>query len=100
MEARECPWCKRWALKNISCNYIFACGLDFEGKFHVGLGCGRSWCFKCGGKFCGMYYNPETGKKNEGAIDNHTSDCCKKEHDFSELQYCQGGHDSHCDKRW
>lgn len=99
MQARQCPWCSRWALKDKSCNYIFACGLDSTGKFHVGLGCGKSWCFECGGKFCGQYYDSVTGQKIPEAKDTHDQ-CCRLEKDFSMSQYCQGGHNSHCEKRW
>jgi len=35
-DAKQCPWCKQWALKDRSCNYIFACGLDDNGTFHKG----------------------------------------------------------------
>ena len=27
-DAKQCPWCERWALKDTACNYIFACGLQ------------------------------------------------------------------------
>ena len=97
MEARQCPWCERWALKDDNCNFIFACGLNDKGKFIKELGCGRSWCFKCGLKFCGYYYID--GKKSLNAKDVH-GECCKLEEGFSEEKYCPGGHNSHCEKRW
>jgi hypothetical protein len=100
MEAMQCPWCKRWCLKDNACNYIFACGLDDKGKFHIGSGCGRSWCFKCGLKFCGQYYDEKTGQKTPLAKDMHNIDCCKTEESFKESEFCGGGHNSHCEKRW
>jgi hypothetical protein len=96
-DAKECPWCGRWCLKNQSCNYIFACGLDENGVFYKDYGCGRSWCFKCGKKFCGFYYI--NGIKNINAKDFHST-CCLMEKDFLQENYCSGGHDSHCNKRW
>ena len=100
LDARVCPWCQRWTLKDSNCNYIFACGLDEKGVFHVGMGCGRSWCWECGKKFCGQYYNAETGKKSLHAKETHSATCCRNEIDFSEDTYCRGGHDSHCVQRW
>lgn len=94
----QCPWCLRWALKT-ACNFIFACGLDSEGKFHIGSGCGKSWCFYCGKKFCGQYYNEITGEKLVACKDFH-NECCKNEKGFLQEEYCEGGHDSHCSKRW
>ena len=61
-EAKQCPWCERWCLKDDKCNYIFACGLDKKG-FHKDAGCGKSWCWGCGEKFCGQYYDPVSGLK-------------------------------------
>ena len=93
-DARQCPWCERWCLKDDACNYIFACGLDNRG-FHKGYGCGKSWCWGCGKKFCGQYYDPVTGQKLAGAKDNHDSNCCPRGE-----EYCSGGCSSHCEKRW
>ena len=93
-DARQCPWCERWCLKDDACNYIFACGLDKSG-FHKGEGCGKSWCWGCGKKFCGQYYDPSSGKKLPGAKDSHDAGCCPREAD-----YCSGGCSSHCEKRW
>ena len=98
--AKACPWCQRWCLKDDACAYIFACGLDHKDKFHVGKGCGKSWCWKCGKKYCGQYYNPETGEKLPTAKDNHTVTCCKKEEGFTEEGFCGGGCSGHCQKRW
>ena len=96
-DPKQCPWCQRWCLKDDACNYIFACGLTTEGKFVIGAGCGRPWCFQCGKKFCTPHYNPETGVQ----ISNHTShaQCCVKEADYKPEDYCPGGHNSHCAPR-
>lgn len=98
--AKQCPWCARWCLKDMACNYIFACGLQTNGIFIVGTGCGRSWCWECGKKFCGQYMNPETCKKCVDARENHNTECCVKESGFIQADYCSGGHNSHCEKRW
>ena len=80
MDAKQCPWCQRWFLKDAACNYIFACGLDDKNRFHVGQGCGKSWCWKCGKKFCGLYYDPITGSKLPTARENHDMTCCTTEY--------------------
>lgn len=95
MNAAQCPWCERWALKE-GCDYIFACGLTTQG-FKVGEGCGRSWCFKCGKKYCGIYIDPETGKKKD-TRDFH-GNCCEKEVGYKKDDYCAGGCSSHCTPR-
>ena len=101
MDAKQCPWCDRWCLKDDACNYIFACGLPTKGgAFVVGTGCGRSWCWDCGKKFCGVYVDPATGTKNRNAKEGHDSFCCKEEAGFTEADYCCGGHNSHCSKRF
>lgn len=99
-DPKQCPWCARWCLKDNACAYIFACGLDDKNKFHVGLGCGRSWCWECGKKFCTPYYDPGTGSKLPHAKDNHDAKCCRSEPGFSEDAFCPGGHSGHCAKRW
>jgi len=99
-DAKQCPWCQRWCLKDAACNYIFACGLEASGKFKAGHGCGKSWCWECGKKFCGHYYDEHTATKLPTAKENHDAECCKKEPGFQEDQYCPGGHNSHCEKRW
>ena len=100
MDAKQCPWCERWALKDAACNYIFACGLDTRLGFIKDAGCGRSWCWDCGKKFCGQYYDPKTGQKRPTAKENHNGTCCPKEDGFVKEAYCGGGHNSHCEKRW
>ena len=99
-DAKQCPWCERWCLKDTACNYVFACGLQTTGGFVIGAGCGRSWCFECGKKFCGIYINPVSGKKCVDAKETHNAECCKIEKDFKIDNYCPGGHNSHCEKRW
>jgi hypothetical protein len=96
-DAKSCPWCGRWALKDDACNYIFACGLDSKLGFQVGQGCGRSWCFGCGKKFCGFYY-AVTGEKLPGAKDTHGT-CCLEEPGYVREEYCNDGCSSHCLKR-
>jgi len=98
-DAKQCPWCKRWALKDAACNYIFACGLETNNKFTIGGGCGRSWCWECGKKFCGIYYDEKTGQKLPSAKEHHST-CCMAEAEFKQDDYCPGGHNSHCEKRW
>ena len=100
-DAKQCPWCARWCLKDDACNYIFACGLPTGGaSFVIGGGCGRSWCWSCGKKFCGQYIDPVTGQKSHTAREHHDAECCVKEADFSKETYCPGNHNSHCGKRW
>lgn len=99
-DAKQCPWCQRWCLKDMACNYIFACGLPTQGPFVVGTGCGRSWCWSCGKKFCGIYIDPLTGKKRPDAKEGHNASCCSMEAGFVETEYCGGGHNSHCERRW
>ena len=97
-DAKQCPWCQRWALKDEACNYIFACGLQTNGKFIVGSGCGRSWCWHCTKKFCGQYIDPISGHKI-GSRESHDAECCIKEEGYVKEEYCEGGHNSHCAKR-
>ena len=100
-DPKQCPWCERWCLKDDACNYIFACGLPSGGQaFVLGAGCGRSWCWECGKKFCGIYINPTTGVKTKEAKENHDAVCCLTESGFSRETYCGGGHNSHCGPRW
>jgi hypothetical protein len=98
-DAKQCPWCARWCLKDTACNYIFACGLDAGRGFVIGSGCGRSWCWECGKKFCGQYHDEATGRRTETARDNHDAGCCVKEAGYKREDYCVGGHNSHCGPR-
>ena len=99
-DAKQCPWCARWFLKDAACDYIFSCGLDHKGQFHVGAGCGRTWCWSCGKKYCGLYTDPATGQRLSTAKDNHSADCCSSDPEFKREEFCEGGHSSHCAKRW
>ncbi len=98
--AKQCPWCNRWALKDNACDYVFACGLATDGKFYIGHGCGKSWCWRCGKKYCGQYHDPVSGKRLPTAKDRHDAFCCRQEPGFKESDYCEGGHSSHCSKRF
>ena len=98
-DAKQCPWCERWCLKDDACNYIFSCGLDSKGTFNIGAGCGRSWCWECGKKFCGRYHDPVSGQRLVSAKDVHTN-CCISEIGFVQSDYCPGGHNSHCEPRF
>jgi len=99
-DAKQCPWCARWCLKDNACSYVFACGLDTNGKFHIGAGCGKTWCWDCGKKYCSPYYDPVTGQRLSDAKDRHTPLCCPTEQGFKQEDYCAGGHSSHCGRRW
>ena len=99
-DAKMCPWCERWCLKDAACNYVFSCGLETTGTFRIGSGCGKSWCWECGKKFCGQYNDPATGQKTATAKEQHDENCCKNTTDFKKMDYCGGGHNSHCNKRW
>lgn len=97
-DAKQCPWCKRWALNGGACAFIYACGLDANGKFHLGAGCGRSWCWDCGKKYCGWYMDPEDGRKSRAAREEHAG-CCASAPDFAEAEFCEGGHSAQCAPR-
>lgn len=99
-DARQCPWCTRWVLKDAACNFCFACGLDDKGVFHVGAGCGRSFCFLCGKRLCTPHHDMWTGERLPTARDNHDEACCVREAGFVEVDYCEGGHNSHCGPRF
>jgi len=97
--AKQCPWCQRWCLKDAACNYVFACGYTDTNVFVVGAGCGQSWCWECGLKYCGPYFSSITGQRLSSARDSHST-CCALEKGFDQKTYCPGGHSSHCAKRW
>ena len=99
-DAKQCPWCERWCLKDAACDYVFSCGLDFRGNFVVGAGCGRTWCWRCGKKYCSPYHDPTTGQKLANAKDSHSATCCLAEAGFQQDEYCGGGCSSHCAARW
>lgn len=98
-DAKVCPWCKRWCLKDNACDYVFACGLDDKNVFNKNQGCGRTWCWRCEKKYCSKYYDPETGVRLPTAKDNHDATCCSKEAGYVKEEYCPGGHSSHCAPR-
>lgn len=103
--AKKCPWCKRYVMKDDNCDYIFACGLDEHGVFHVGKGCGRAFCWKCAdvegkGRVCGQQIDPLTGQKLLGYREHHDTECCTKEEGFVQSEYCSGGDNQHVVKRW
>lgn len=84
--AKQCPHCGQWALKDAACNYVFACGLAVEGFV---AGCARPWCWECGKKFCGVWPSGPT---------SHGDNCCAREVGFRAVDYCPGGHNSHCER--
>lgn len=90
-DAKQCPWCGRWALKDAACNWV-CCGLGEDGKFVVGAGCGMQFCFECSKKLCTPFYDARTGRRIPGARDHHTSQCCGG---VGNEDYCPGGHNSH-----
>jgi hypothetical protein len=97
-DAKQCPWCDRWALNGGACAFIFACGLDVDGVFNIGSGCGRSWCWECGKKYCGWYMDPQDGRKSKAAREEHGK-CCASSPDFKDHAFCEGGHSNHCASR-
>lgn len=97
--AKQCPWCERWCLKDDACNYIFACGLETTRGFIIDYGCGRSWCWGCGKKFCSPYYDSKTGIKLSTARDYHDTECCRQDPAFSPETFCSGGCSLHCAPR-
>lgn len=99
-EAKQCPWCSRWALKDGACSYVFACGLDEHNAFHIGNGCGKTWCWTCGRKYCGQYIDVTTGERLSTAKDMHDSICCAADSGFVQDEYCPGGHNPHCAVRF
>lgn len=99
-DGKQCPWCERWCLKDGACHYVFSCGLDFQGRFHVGEGCGRTWCWTCGKKYCTPYHDATTGEHMRTAKNTHTATCCTTETGFVPNDYCPGGHSAHCPARW
>lgn len=87
-DARPCPWCGQWALKDPACNWV-CCGLSVDRGFVRGAGCGMQWCFLCARKLCSRLFDPESGDRLPGVSTNHSAACCGFE------GYCPGGHNSH-----
>lgn len=96
-DAKQCPWCMQWALKDAACNWV-CCGDDTRDGFVAGAGCGQQWCFECGKKLCGRLFNSDGQKQN--VLTNHNAECCKTEEGFKQEEYCPGGHNSHVGVRW
>lgn len=86
-------------MKDAACNYVFACGLDEHGVFHVGAGCGRAWCWQCGGRFCTPLHDMWSGARLPTARTSHDAACCATERGYVREAYCAGGHNSHCAPR-
>jgi hypothetical protein len=103
----QCPWCGRRAAKDMACNWV-CCGLarDADGRerFHVGMGCGRQWCFKCGLRLCSPMFDDKSGARLPSTPTHHGYACCAAEAAVlgkrPQDAYCPGGHNSHSDKRW
>jgi len=98
-DVKMCPHCGEAFWKDERCSFMF-CGLGEDGIFRVGYGCGRSFCFECGKKYCGYHYDKLTGKKLPFFTEQHNSTCCQTENGFRKEDYCPGGHSSHCAQRW
>ncbi len=99
MGFKRCPSCGAGYEKDNGCNFLY-CGLTSDGVFRRGFGCGRSFCSACGLKLCGLHYDSETGKQLPTMRAQHDAVCCTLEQGFSQNDYCPGGHNSHCAKRW
>jgi hypothetical protein len=98
MDAKQCPHCTRWCLKDTNCNYV-VCGRTSIGVFAWGQGCGRPFCFECGGKLCGLVYDHNNRDKppSQDEDHNHYTDVVAQAICSSE-GFCRGGHNSHKDK--
>lgn len=99
-DARPCPWCGRWAMKDPACNWV-CCGEFNDAEmgvrgFRVGMGCGRQWCFRCGRPLCGApRFDATTGAAAGGVSSNHTATCCEASDPSGAVVFCPGGHNSH-----
>ena len=94
--AKQCPWCGRWCIKDDRCNYV-VCGRVEVGVFVVGGGCGKAWCFECGGKLCGRMFCEETGELLNPDEDHNHAGNPEARLACSGPGFCQGGHNSHKD---
>jgi hypothetical protein len=93
-DAKQCPWCSRWALKDDACNWV-TCGLIATGFVPMG-GCGHQFCFLCAKKLCGRLFDENTGTAFPGVPTQHTHTCCLANIvDASVDDICPGGHNSH-----
>ena len=89
----RCPHCDRMTVKDEACNYV-VCGRISTG-FQIGYGCGRPFCFLCGGKLCGKMYDETNGNLLDSNEDhNHMNDEGARSR-CSQNGYCPGGHNSH-----
>lgn len=100
VDAMQCPWCAQYAQKDAGCNHV-VCGRDAAG-FTVGGGCGRQWCYACGGRLCGLAYDPASGAPR-GASEAHSATCCLAEAadptTWEGAGWCPGGHNAHAAPR-
>ena len=92
-DAKVCPWCARWCLKDSHCNYV-VCGREMRDGFRAGMGCGHAFCFECGKKLCGRMYSEAGALLNPNEDHDHghtptTADPC------AGPEYCPGGHNAH-----
>lgn len=94
-DTTPCPWCGLWTTKDDACMWV-ACGQDAKRGFVKGGGCGRQFCFRCGGKLCGApLFDPTTGRKHTGGVStNHNATCCEAA-GIDPAECCAGGHNSH-----
>ncbi|MBD52955.1 MAG: hypothetical protein CL450_06645 [Acidimicrobiaceae bacterium] len=95
-DAKQCPWCERWSLKDDQCNYV-VCGRPEVGVFILGMGCGRAWCYECGGKLCGRMFCEETGELLDPNEDHNHIGNPDAQRACSAPGFCMGGHNSHKD---
>ncbi len=94
-----CPHCGEMFCKDDRCSFVY-CGLGGEDVFRVGFGCGRSFCYTCGKKYCGEHYDATNGQRLASFRENHDAVCCTLEAGFQQNEYCGGGHSTHCSRRW
>ena len=94
-----CPHCRELFCKDERCSFVF-CGLGGDDVFRVGFGCGKSFCYTCGKKYCGQHYDPKNGDRLTSFRDKHDATCCRNEKGFQMDDYCPGGHSAHCSARW
>lgn len=94
-----CPHCGELFCKDERCSFVF-CGLGGDNVFRVGFGCGKSFCYTCGKKYCGQHYDAKTGERLPSFRDKHDATCCRIEKGFQMDDYCPGGHSAHCSVRW
>ena len=94
---RNCPHCGRVAIKDDACNYV-VCGRTGAG-FALSaagepMGCGRPWCFQCGGRLCGRMYADNGDLIDSNEDHNHDQDPVARAA-CSGPGFCPGGHNAH-----